>query len=355
MEILAFTYAASAYEDPSPAPELQINLAIKLPSSAWVGVAALAVGLSIVGTAPSAMAAQLGDRGPEVTAIQQALLNLGFNPGLVDGIFGLSTEQAVRAFQASEPGLVVDGIAGPATETVLGLRDGTAPIDGGTDPGPAILQQGDRGEAVVELQEALRTLGFFPATATASGFYGTLTTGAVESFQSENGLIPDGVAGPQTQARLFALTVSEDETDPVVSNPSILQEGDRGDAVIDVQDALRALGFFPEAIASTGFYGAVTVQAVQDFQTENGLIPDGVAGPQTQGLLFSNVTTDPGPDNLVSVSTSGSFLNVRSGPGLSFPVVSSLANGTVVRATGEVSNGWIRLSQGGWVSSDFVI
>ncbi len=272
MEILAFTHAASTYEDPSPAPQQQVKINIKLPNSAWMGIAALAVGLSLVGTAPSAMAARLGDTGAEVTAIQQVLTDLGFEPGPVDGVFGPSTELAVRSFQSSVPALVVDGIAGPATETVLGLRDGTNPGDIGTDIGP------------------------------------------------------------------------------------LVQQGDSGQTVTAIQDALKALGFFPTSVASTGFYGTVTVQAVRDFQAENSLTADGVAGPSTQGLLFDG-STNPSPNDpqTVQVSTSGSPLNVRSGPGVQFSVSDTLSNGAVAGVTGETLGGWVELSSGGWVSSDFII
>lgn len=55
-----------------------------------------------------------GSRGEEVKVLQEALNQLGFNSGAVDGIFGAKTENAVKAFQKAK-GLVVDGIVGPKT------------------------------------------------------------------------------------------------------------------------------------------------------------------------------------------------------------------------------------------------
>jgi hypothetical protein len=55
-----------------------------------------------------------GARGAQVVRLQQALGNLGFNPGPVDGIFGPLTESAVRAYQTAR-GLGADGIVGPNT------------------------------------------------------------------------------------------------------------------------------------------------------------------------------------------------------------------------------------------------
>jgi peptidoglycan hydrolase-like protein with peptidoglycan-binding domain len=61
---------------------------------------------------------KVGSSGPEVEALQQKLKDEGFDPGLVDGDFGLGTEAAVIAFQKSE-GLTPDGIAGPHTRAAF--------------------------------------------------------------------------------------------------------------------------------------------------------------------------------------------------------------------------------------------
>ncbi len=57
---------------------------------------------------------RLGSRGPNVKLIQSLLLRIGYDPGVVDGIFGQQTREAVREFQVDN-GLVADGIVGPAT------------------------------------------------------------------------------------------------------------------------------------------------------------------------------------------------------------------------------------------------
>jgi len=61
-----------------------------------------------------------GSSGAEVKKLQQGVKDKGFDPGLIDGIFGPGTEAAVIAFQRSE-GLVPDGIAGPKTLGALSL------------------------------------------------------------------------------------------------------------------------------------------------------------------------------------------------------------------------------------------
>lgn len=53
-----------------------------------------------------------------IREVQKALLDLGFNPGPVDGLNGPKTKAAVRSFQQKYD-LVVDGIAGPQTKTAI--------------------------------------------------------------------------------------------------------------------------------------------------------------------------------------------------------------------------------------------
>lgn len=55
-----------------------------------------------------------GSRGEVVRQIQKALCGAGYHVGVIDGIFGLMTEEAVMMFQQAK-GLSVDGIVGPAT------------------------------------------------------------------------------------------------------------------------------------------------------------------------------------------------------------------------------------------------
>jgi N-acetylmuramoyl-L-alanine amidase len=56
--------------------------------------------------------------GDDVAALQQRLLDMGFDVGRADGIFGAETETALREFQRNV-GIVADGTCGPATFKAL--------------------------------------------------------------------------------------------------------------------------------------------------------------------------------------------------------------------------------------------
>lgn len=54
----------------------------------------------------------------DVTWLQTTLKGLGFDPGVIDGVYGNATKAAVSAYQTAR-GLVVDGWAGVATTAAL--------------------------------------------------------------------------------------------------------------------------------------------------------------------------------------------------------------------------------------------
>ena len=65
----------------------------------------------------------------------------------------------------------------------------------------------------------------------------------------------------------------------------VLRMGSTGSDVSDLQARLMELGYYTGVI--DGKYASGTQSAVMEFQSRNGLTPDGVAGRQTQDLLYS--------------------------------------------------------------------
>ncbi len=67
---------------------------------------------------------------------------------------------------------------------------------------------------------------------------------------------------------------------------SVISQNDRGDKVALVQQRLRDLGYLN--YRPTGKFSELTVSAVQSFQQQNGIAPDGQIGSDTYDLLFSD-------------------------------------------------------------------
>lgn len=128
------------------------------------------------------------------------------------------------------------------------------------DPTWGVAKIGNTGSEVTALQHLLTAAG---NATTADGDFGPATEAAVENFQSSQGLTVDGIAGTQTWTAL--------------TNPHLLREGSRGDAVKAVQVAVGA--------TADGIFGPNTKDAVIAYQSANGLSADGVVGPNTWAAI----------------------------------------------------------------------
>ena len=69
-----------------------------------------------------------GAKGDLVAELQTKLTALGFDPGMIDGIFGTKTFNALTAFQ-TEAKLDVDGVCGPKTWAALDEATNTKPAE----------------------------------------------------------------------------------------------------------------------------------------------------------------------------------------------------------------------------------
>lgn len=78
------------------------------------------------------------------------------------------------------------------------------------------LKKGSSGNGVKKLQQALIDAGYDVGSTGADGIFGTNTEKAVKSYQKDNGLSVDGIAGNQTFGSLYA--TSEGTTSGVQTN-----------------------------------------------------------------------------------------------------------------------------------------
>ncbi|MEG4500460.1 peptidoglycan-binding protein [Microcoleus sp. F10-C6] len=159
------------------------------------------------------------------------------------------------------------------------------------------LKLGSRGSEVIELQAALKLLGFYPDT--VDGIFSQSTARAVSQFQEAAGLPPDAIVGQDTWNRLFpAASALENPiaNDPVNADNSeinpqaqptnfpVLRRRMRGAAVRDLQERLRAKGFL--RVSADGVFGPQTQAAVKAAQRQYQLPADGIVGRATWEALL---------------------------------------------------------------------
>ena len=231
---------------------------------------------------------RIGDVGPEVNRLQEALIRLGYLTGEPSAEFDIETKQAVLNFNYQNFGsraaiadvkmqrLLFEGNPKPYDPAVT-LSPTTTPKPTVVPKSYDTLQEGDSGEAVRLLQEKLIDYGYLNSVAT--GIFDEETKKAVKLFNEFNLSNPNDKAFPEMQRLIF-------EGNPAKYNPAYtaLQRGDRNETVKRLQQELIKLGYL-EGTAD-GIFGAQTEEAVKAFNKQNFSSSSKKATPRTLYLLF---------------------------------------------------------------------
>ncbi len=277
-------------------------------------------------------------KGSDAKLVQQRLKDLGYLTGKVDGDFGDKSVEALKAFQTKH-GLTADGVAGTATVAILFSYNALSakqtatpaptptpvplptpeplPVEPAATPytlteeNAVKITLGTTGDEVLRLQTALSALGYYESA--LDGVCRAADVEAIRLFQKANGLNVDGIAGYDTQSRLYSVNavsyftaVDQDliaisQTAAAASadtsgtsdktDSTALRKGSVGQAVSDLQNRLIALGYLYGK--ADGVYGTATARAVAAFQAANQLSRDGVAGERTLNKLYSSSAVKP--------------------------------------------------------------
>jgi len=133
--------------------------------------------------------------------------------------------------------------------------------------------------SILEIQQFLSNNGFNPGP--IDGQSGPKTKNAIALFQTNNGLLADGIVGNRTKSEMRSYTGCLSTNTCIARNNTSAKL----DSVSDIQAYLANNGFNPGII--DGKMGSYTKEAIKAFQRKVGLIPDGVAGNRTKSEMRS--------------------------------------------------------------------
>ena len=260
------------------------------------------------------IAQKLGMRSNDIRILQGQLNRIRQNyPAIpqisqVNGVFGADTERAVRAFQRIFQ-LEEDGIVGKATwyrikQIYNGVKKLSELDSEGIRPEelePVVLTDlipGTYSNEMKTVQYYLAVIGYFISglpEVEIDGYYGPETEEAIRQLQNYYGLPVTGRMDRETWNRVVRVYNEINASIPDtyyqgtgILFPGFMQLGMEGDGVRELQRYLiRIADVYPDipATQETGYFGQLTLAAVNAFQQHFGLPVTGIVGPATWDVL----------------------------------------------------------------------
>ena len=255
-----------------------------------ISISAVATSVSVTPVAAQSISAKtsslpkMGESGPEVTRMQQAIVARGFTiKGGIDGSFGSATQLALKSLQ-KVAGFRPTGTLDAKTAKFLGLVD-VAPLTKSNFP-----TVGASGDAVWSLQQALINNGVH-VKGGADGKFGLATSIALGKFQALKGLAVTKSVDESTAIALGLLAapvqkVSAKKTVVAASAPvaapavavapstitidSLPARGQTSENVRTLQNSLINAGIEVKGGAD-GVFGVATSVAIGKFQSAQGM------------------------------------------------------------------------------------
>ena len=250
---------------------------------------------------------RLGSTGNNVSIIQRQLNRIAKNyPAIgqqsVDGVFGATTQSAVRTFQKIF-NLTQDGVVGKSTwykiSYIYVAVKKLAELGSESEPYPGVvLREGNRGLRVQQMQFYLLYLHYSYSSIpkiNADGIFGPATTAAVRAFQAKFGLTQDGVVGLATWTELYSIysqknaLVLSDEQVPAYPG-FVLRRGSQGQAVLGVQTYLNVISRKYASVTPLtrdGNFDSRTEVSVRAFQRQFKLTITGWMDEPTWNRIYS--------------------------------------------------------------------
>jgi murein DD-endopeptidase MepM/ murein hydrolase activator NlpD len=237
-----------------------------------------------------------GDQGPDVRRLQEALNNAGIRdtqgqPLPTTGYFGDRTEAAVRQYQ-TQKGLEVDGRAGENTLKALGIFPGQEQTQAPAQPRVDTPTQ-PRADTPTQPQPNTPT----PTPTQPEQATPQPTQPRADTPTQPQPTQPEQATPQPTQPRADTPTQPQPNTPAqpnatipanVAASEGILQQGSTGPDVAKLQTMLNNQGYRGpdgQPIPTNGTFDAATTHALKAFERDNGMDPNGIAGPKTLEAL----------------------------------------------------------------------
>lgn len=324
-----------------------------------------------VSSSSSASGLKLGSTGSDVRALQQNLTTLGYYYGDITGHYGTMTQAAVTKFQKAR-GLTQDGVAGEKTleaiaSAIKNSGGSVASSSSSTGVGSS-LREGDTGTAVTELQTMLKTLDYYYGEIT--GHFGSLTKKAVRSFQDDNDLTVDGIAGVNTINKLRSLTgtTSTSSSSSSSSGTTVTTANSYGRIAKDNVNLRSSYSTTSAAKASLdeGDKCRITKKytvgsevwyyiTVSDGKyTHTGYVRSDMIELISEDEYGSGADDSASGDaeTLGMIRVTGDNVALRTGPGTSYSKTGTASTGDVFYYI-DTEDGWFRTRTGYWISRDY--
>jgi len=245
-----------------------------------------------------------GDSGRDVLLAQDALTEAGYSPGPVDGVFRDDTQDAAESFQRDQIAKLeeklnctpfwnvsermelssqISNLKGELAQGVIGPETLDQLTEVNKDNEPEGMTLGSTGQDVVDLQEGLADVGYFPGA--ADGVFDPNTGQALNEFQADQLQAMMDQPGPKTLQEFFKQIRLRNEMENGVAGPVTMEllgetiteaastegptEFDTGSSGVDelkIEHQLKELGYQPGFI--DGNITDTSMNAVEDFQRD---------------------------------------------------------------------------------------
>lgn len=198
-----------------------------------------------------------------------------------------------------------------------------------TEPKYPTYRNGSSGSEVENIQERLAELGYY--TGAISGTFDDATESAYRAFQTQAGVIVDGISGSDREVlysddapyapveETTTPQVEEETTVEETENKTLYQIGDESEEVKKIQEQLTKLGYFDGEISGT--FGDYTEQMIKNFQLANGISATGIIDEETYALIFADAT-EATTESATEGTTEATESTTQSGP-IQMPVTTA--------------------------------